>query len=63
MQVTIDLSSLELPFSKEEIDSVVHSLPTDKSPGPDGFNIDFVKRSWHIICEDFYRLCFAFYKW
>ena len=35
------LESLSYPFSKEEIDSVVKALPSDKSPGPDGFNTDF----------------------
>lgn len=53
MQATVDLSSLQLPFAKEEIDYVVRSLPSDKSPSPDGFNTDFVKKCWFIICEDF----------
>ena len=38
-----DVSSLEDPFTTEEIDQVVASLPSDKSPGPDGFNADFIK--------------------
>ena len=33
------------------------SLATDKTPGPDGFNNDFLKKCWHIIAPDFY-----FYK-
>jgi hypothetical protein len=32
------------PFSMEEIDAVVASLPSDKSLGSDGFNTDFVKK-------------------
>jgi hypothetical protein len=36
-----DLSSLEAPFTKEEIDEVVKDLPPDKSLGPNGFNTDF----------------------
>lgn len=47
---SVDLSSLVATFSKEEIDAVVKALPSDKSPGPDGFNTDFVKRCWPIIC-------------
>lgn len=39
-----NLSILEDPFSHEEIDQVVLALPSDKSPGPDGFNTDFVKK-------------------
>jgi len=39
-----DLSTLEEPFTYVEIDSVVAPLPSDKSPGPDGFNTDFIKK-------------------
>lgn len=56
-----DLSVLVAPFPKNEIDSVVRSLPTDKAPGPNGFNAYFMKHCWTIICEDFYRLCEDFY--
>jgi hypothetical protein len=34
---------LEAPFSKEEIEDVVKALPNEKSPGPDGFNNEFIK--------------------
>ena len=61
MQPVTDLSSLVVPFDKQEIDSVVKSLPSDKAPGPDGFNTDFVKKCWSIICEDFYKLCNDFH--
>ena len=62
MQASIDLSSLVAPFSTMEIDLVVRNLPSDKAPGPDGFNTDFVKKCWPIICQDFYKLCTAFYN-
>jgi hypothetical protein len=54
------LDSLETPFTKDEIDSIVAELPSDKSPGPDGFNIDFFKRCWPVIKEDFYALLSSF---
>ena len=38
-----NLTGLEEPFSKEEIDVVIKELPSDKAPGPNGFNTDFVK--------------------
>lgn len=56
-----DFAPLVAPFEKLEIDSVIKHLPSDKSPGPDGFNTDFVKRCWFIVCNDFYNLCSAFF--
>ena len=61
IQINIDLSFLEAPFSLEKIDLIVSNLPSDKSPGPDRFNTDFIKKCWHIIKEDFYKLCQAFH--
>jgi hypothetical protein len=39
-----DLQWLDSPFTKQEIDSIIKALPSDKSPGPDGFNTNFVKK-------------------
>lgn len=54
------LSHLEENFSIAEIDNVVKQLPNDKSPGPDGFSNDFIKKCWPTIKEDFYKLCWGF---
>jgi len=62
LQTSSQLGCLEEPFTTEEIDSVIMNLPSDKSPGPDGFNTDFVKKCWPIIKVDFYNLCQAFYE-
>jgi len=62
LQNSEDLSCLDDPFTNEEIDLVVQHLPSDKSPGPDGFNTDFIKKCWPIIKEDIYNLCHAFYN-
>lgn len=48
-----NLHYLDEPFSHEEIDAVVAHLPNDKSPGPDGFNLEFIKKCWPIIKADF----------
>lgn len=55
-----DLEVLEVPLAHEEIDEVVESLATDKTPGPDGFNNDFLKKCWSTIAPDFYALCEGF---
>jgi hypothetical protein len=57
-----DLQLLDSPFTKQEIDNIIKSLPSDKSPGPDGFNTNFIKKCWHIIAHDFYDLCEKFYQ-
>lgn len=36
-------------------------LPSDKSPGPNGFNTDFVIKCWPIVKHDFFELCHASY--
>jgi hypothetical protein len=57
-----DLHILEEPFMKEEIDGIVANLPSDKSPGPDGFNGNFLRKCWSIIAQEFYELCKGFYE-
>jgi hypothetical protein len=49
---TIDLSSLEEPFSEKEVRDTIGALPSDKAPGPDGFTGKFYKCCWHIIKSD-----------
>jgi hypothetical protein len=45
-----------MPFSRKEIDDVIKAMPSDRAPGPDGFNGLFLKKCWPIIKHDFYRL-------
>lgn len=57
-----DLDQLTTPFTKEEIDSVIREMPTDRASGLDGFTGIFLKSCWHIIMEDFYKLCDQFFE-
>lgn len=41
---------------------MVKNFPSDKAPGPDGFNTDFIKHCWSIISADFYSLCDVFFS-
>jgi hypothetical protein len=56
-----NLEFLCLPFSTKKIDEIILDFPTDKAPGPDGFNNLFFKKSWHIIRGDMYKLCQDFF--
>jgi hypothetical protein len=61
LTVVPGLSELTKPFSKEEMDLVIKYMPTDKAPEPDGFNGLFLKKCWHIVAEDFYRVANDFH--
>lgn len=52
-----DLDTLVDPFQRDEIDQIVKRMPSDKAPGPDGFNAHFLKKCWHLLKNDFYSLC------
>jgi hypothetical protein len=45
----VDNTSLICPFSLEEIEEVVLESDGNKSPGPDGFNFNFVKSFWYLL--------------
>jgi hypothetical protein len=62
IQLVANLEGLVAPFQHEEIDSIVKELKSSKSPGPDGFNSDFMKKCWPVIQEDFYDLCSTFFN-
>ena len=57
----IDFPQLEIPFTTTEMDEIVKHMPTDKSPGPDGFNGAFLKKHWNIVKGQFYQLCHDFH--
>ena len=47
-----DLSTLDCPFSEEEVWATIKGMPLDKAPGPDGFTGRFYKTCWNIIKGD-----------
>jgi hypothetical protein len=55
------LENLTIPFSSDEIDTIVQNMLANKAPGPNGFNGKFLKSCWSIIKNDFYKLCHDFF--
>lgn len=62
VMVPHNLQDLVQMFTIEEIEEVARHLPLDKAPGPDGFNGQFIRKSWSLIKYDFYRLCSEFHS-
>jgi hypothetical protein len=56
-----DNELLLAPFSEEEVKDVIFSCDGNKSPGPDGFNINFYKSYWPIVKHDVMAFMFEFY--
>lgn len=43
---------LTAPISVEEVKEVVWECDDNKSPGPDGFNLNFYKSCWDLVAKD-----------
>ena len=50
-----DRRLLDASISMEEVRRAVWECESSKSPGPDGFNFNFIKRTWEIIKGDFFN--------
>jgi hypothetical protein len=44
------------------MDEVIKEMSVDRAPGPDGFNGLFLKKCWHIVKDDFYKLAADFHE-
>ncbi|GJZ84503.1 cysteine-rich receptor-like protein kinase [Tanacetum coccineum] len=58
---TTDAIFLESEISMEEVKAAVWSCLGSKSPGPDGFNFNFIKAYWEVLRFDFYE-CVKHFK-
>lgn len=53
---------LSHPVSVDEITKTVFSMPQSKSPGPDGYSIEFFRSAWSIVGEDFIAAVSEFFS-
>jgi hypothetical protein len=58
----VDLSSLDRPFTHDEVWQAVCLMPQDKAPGPDGFTGRFFKLCWPIIQHDIMAAIHSLYN-
>ncbi|KAI5447832.1 hypothetical protein KIW84_015326 [Lathyrus oleraceus] len=56
-----DRDLLEAPFQVDEIKEIVWLSDCDKSPGPDGFPLGFLKKCWNFVKEDVVNFVQEFY--
>ncbi|PWA70607.1 RNA-directed DNA polymerase, eukaryota [Artemisia annua] len=57
-----DMEILSERFSVSEIKEAVFGCGEDRAPGPDGFNMRFIKRFWHLFKRDFVNIMEAFFS-
>lgn len=55
-------SSLERPFTEEEIFSTLKDIDGDKAPGPYGFSFKLVQSYWHVLKADILGLFHSFHS-
>ena len=58
----MEASSLEIPFSMEEVFSTLSDLNGNKAPGPNGLNTAFWQSCWDIIRDDVMRMFREFHE-
>lgn len=58
----VDNVCLPEPPSIHEIKAAVFSIPTDSSPGPDGYGSGFYKACWDIVSKDVVKAVQEFFK-
>ncbi|KAG7532469.1 Zinc finger PMZ-type [Arabidopsis thaliana x Arabidopsis arenosa] len=49
-------------FTGEDIRSCLFKMPLNKTPGPDGFSVEFFKSTWSIIGQDLITVVLKFFQ-
>ena len=51
-----DNDILKQLITLDEIKNVVDGMEDDRAPGPDGYNVNFIKLCWNIIKTDLFKM-------
>ena len=54
-------NSLESSFEKGYLFAALHSMDSNKCPGPDGLNAKYIKEMWYLIHDDVHKMAATFY--
>lgn len=52
---------LARPVTEEKIKQVLHSMPSGKTPGPDGYTKEFFIATWSVVGSDFVTAVQSFF--
>ncbi|KAK3229325.1 hypothetical protein Dsin_001206 [Dipteronia sinensis] len=58
----VERDLLEAKFDKDEVWAALSSCDGNKAPGPDGFNLNFIKSNWDVVGRDFMKFMEDFHK-
>ncbi|KAL4273570.1 hypothetical protein GQ457_13G017910 [Hibiscus cannabinus] len=58
----VEAERLEREFSEKEIWEALSALDASKAPGPDGFNMGFLKKFWYSLKVDILNFFGSFFK-
>ena len=60
-----EIENLNIPITSTKIETVIKTIPTNKSPGPDGFTGEFYQKFKEeltsILLKHFQKMCLAVY--
>ncbi|MBY3556055.1 reverse transcriptase family protein, partial [Modestobacter lapidis] len=55
-------TSLIAPITSDEILTTLRSMKKNKSPGPDGYNVNFFLHCWSTVGDDFLKAVHSFFR-
>lgn len=55
-------NDLQKEITSEEVKTTIFAMPLDKSPGPDGFSVEFIRASWDIVGADIVAAVKEFFR-
>jgi hypothetical protein len=51
-----DKEMLDRPFSEKDLELAMQSMRFDTAPGPNGFNVSFLKKMWYLIKKEMWKM-------